>query len=236
MRHLLFVFLLILSVNVAAQSPAVSRLFADARDHAGAGRFRDALERYKTALFLAENEYAGKGFRSRIHYNVGVCYFHLDRLDEATNHFKRSILLDTGYTRAHYALGMAQSRKRAWKAATVSFRSALGSDPRNGEAWFDLAFASLALNDLESAASAFAQSIAFGSRDSALSHNNIGVILAMKGDLARAEARFENAIALSNGRLYEAKRNLEFSRTKRFAPPELTALQYVGREVGLVVG
>jgi len=230
MRFFSFVFLFIFSLNIAAQSPAVSNLFKEGTRAANAGQFEQALKSYKTALFAAENEYVTDAYRAQLRYNIGVCYFRTDRYELAANEFRSAILLKKDYARAHYALGMAESRRRNWKSASVSFQNVLQHDPTNGEAWFDLASTSLALNDLETAETAFARSIAFGSRDSALSHNNIGVILAVKGDLSAAEKAFETAIELSNDRLPEAKRNLVFIRSKR----ELVArdFQYAGRELG----
>lgn len=223
MRFMSFVFLLIFSLNVAAQSPAVSKLFADGTKHANAGRFEEALKSYKTALFAAENEYVGSNYLARLRYNIGVCHFRLERFDLAANEFKHAILLQKDYVRAHYALGMAQTRKRQWKAATVSFNRALDLQPTNGEAWFDLAFASIGTGDLEKAGQAFRKSIEFYSVDSALSYNNIGVILATQGDLVAAEKAFETAIETSRDNLPEARRNLEFCRKQRIAPPGMIA-------------
>ena len=133
---------------------------------------------------------------------------------------------------------MAEMRKRNSIAAVSSFSRVLKLDPKNGEAWFDLAFASLALNDLDTAEKAFARSIEFGSVDANLSHNNIGVILAMRGDLLDAEDQFETAIALSNGRLTEAKRNLEFCRSKRAGKSDLIAadFQFAARTMSIGIG
>ena len=237
MRLLSFGFLLILSLNIAAQSPAVSRMFTDGTKHATEERFEDALKLYKNALFAAENEYAGAGYRARLHYNIGVCYFRTDRFEQAVKQFKLAILLKSDYARAHYALGMAKAQMQNWKDAAASFEDLLKIDPKNGEAWFDLAFANIAMKDFETAEKAFARSITFGSIDSALSHNNIGVILAIKGDLTGAEKQFETAIDLSTGRLYEAKRNLEFCRSKRIGKADLVAgeFQYAGRKTELLV-
>jgi Flp pilus assembly protein TadD len=175
---------------------------------------------------MAENEYLSAGYRARVHYNIGVCYFRLNRFDPAIDNFKAAILLKADYTRAHYALGMAEMRKRNSIAAVSSFKRVLKLDPENGEAWFDLGFASLGTADLETAEKAFAKSIEFASVDANLSHNNIGVILAIKGDLAGAEDEFEAAIALSNGRLTEAKRNLEFCRSKHAGKSEMVATDF----------
>jgi Flp pilus assembly protein TadD len=238
MRFFSFIFVLIFSLNIAGQSPTVSKLFSDGTNHANAERFDEALKSYKTALFLSENEYLGADYRARLHYNIGVCYFRTDRFDLATDHFKSAILLKTDYPRAHYALGMAKLRQRNWKAASQAFLQVLRLDPKNGEAWFDLAFANIALNDAVTAEHAFVRSIEFGSVDAALSHNNIGVILALKGDLERAERQFELAVEMSAGRLFEAKRNLEFCRAKRSGKPDLLAgeFRFAVRSTAVMVG
>lgn len=238
MRYLSFIFVFIFTVNIAAQSPAVSNLFANGAKAAEAGRFGEALKSYKTALFAAENEYLHAGYRARLHYNVGVCYFRLGQFKPAVDQFKSAILLKRDYSRAYYALGMARMRLRQWKDASTSFVRLIELDPKNGEAWFDLAFASIALNDLDTAKNAFVRSIALGSVDSALSHNNIGVILAVKGYLTAAEREFETAIEMSDGRLHEAKDNLEFCRAKRLGKPGLVAkeeFRFAVRDAGMHV-
>ena len=236
MRFVLFVFLLIFSFNVSAQTPAVAQLFAEGTRAANAGRFGDALTSYRTALFMGENERLDNNYLSRVRYNIGVCYFHLDQPRLAAIELKLAVRLNHGeYTRALYALGMADMQMKNWKAAAASFGKVLKSEPRNGEAWFDLAFASVADGDLEAAEKAFANSIAFGSVDSALSHNNIGVILAVRGDLAGAETEFVTAIEKSDGRLHEAKRNLEFCRRLGKTKLVATDLRYAMRSAAVNV-
>jgi Flp pilus assembly protein TadD len=237
MRLLLFVVLLFSGLNISAQSPTVSRLFSEGTKQANAGQFADALKNYKTALFAAENEYVGANYLSRVRYNIGVCHFHLGQFDLAENEFKHAILLKKDYVRAHYALGMAQTKKRAWKSATVSFTKVVEMDPKNGEAWFDLGFAKIADGNLEAAADAFRHSIEFGSVDVALSYNNVGVILALNGDLNAAEAAFENAIRASHETLREANRNLEQCRAKRVGGRSLIAeFEYARRGDALRIG
>ena len=215
MRFISIIFILIITIGAAGQSPAVSKLFSDGTRLANAGRYSDALESYKRARLVADREHLDTGYRARLHYNVGVCYFHLERFDLAVTEFKAAVLLKTDYAQAYYALGMAKMRKRDWKAAQASFESVLKFETRNGEAWFDLALANLALGDVDRAADAFERAIELGSVDAALGHNNIGVIQAMRGEFESAEERFENAISLSGGVLVEAKRNLEFCRSRR---------------------
>ena len=113
MRILSFVFLFIFAVNISAQSANVDDLFAQGMRQVNAGRFDDALTTYKIALATAENKYAGKEYLARLHYNIGLCYFHLDRFDAAANEMKSALLLKTDYVRAHEALAIFSKAKAA---------------------------------------------------------------------------------------------------------------------------
>ena len=113
MRILSFVFLLIFAVNVSAQT---TDPFIQGTKQINAGRFDDALTTYKTALVTAERRYAGKEYLARLHYNIGVCYFHLDRFEAAANAFKNAVLLKTDYVRAHDALEKVDARRSSLRA------------------------------------------------------------------------------------------------------------------------
>ena len=110
MRLLSFVFLFIFAVSISAQSTKVDDLFTQGTKQINAGRFDDALKTYKSALATAEKQYAGKDYLARLHYNIGVCYFHLDRFEAAANEFKSAVLLKTDYSQAFTALRKAKSR------------------------------------------------------------------------------------------------------------------------------
>jgi tetratricopeptide (TPR) repeat protein len=212
MRTLLFVFALIFAGSVMAQSPMVSRSFNDATRSANAGEFEKALTGYRLALIATEGE-PGE-FAVKIHYNLGVCHYRLGQLTAARSEFTTAIRLAKGqHQRALYALGMTESALENWPAARRAFLNVLDIDPADGEAWFDLAFVYLAERDYDNVAKAFRKAIENKSVDSALGHNNIGVIMAMKNDLASAEKEFEAALLRSGGRLVEARKNLEFCRT-----------------------
>ena len=211
MRTLLFVFTLIFAGSVMAQSPMASRSFGEATRFANAGEFEKALKGYRLTLMAADGE-TGE-FAVRIHYNLGVCHYRLGRLKAAASEFTTAIQLAKGrHHRAFYALGMTESALENWPAARTAFLNALEINPADGEAWFDLAFVYLAERDYDDTAKAFRKAIENKSVDSALGHNNIGVIMAMKSDLAGAEKEFEAALIESGGRLIEARKNLEFCR------------------------
>ena len=120
MRILSFVFLFIFAVNISAQSTKVDDLFSEGTRLANAGRFDAALKSYKSALTVAETKYAGKEYRARLHYNIGVCYFQLDQFKLAENEFKSAVLLKTDYSQAHFALDKLRTRERGLDAARRS--------------------------------------------------------------------------------------------------------------------
>ena len=119
MRILSFVFLFIFAVNISAQSTKVDDLFTQGSGQINSGRFDEALTTYKTALAAAEKKYAGKEYLARLHYNIGVCYFHLDRFEAAANEFKSAVLLKTDYSQAYSALDKARARARDYSTAVL---------------------------------------------------------------------------------------------------------------------
>ena len=222
MRTLSFIFILVFAVGVSAQSPMLVRSFNDGTKSAKAGEFEKALKSYRTALMIAGNEQIGSDYLAKIHFNLGVCLYQLGRSAPAITELKAAIQLRNGeYQKAFYALGMAESQQENWSKARPAFLKAIKLNKADGEAWFDMAFVYLAEKDFEKAGQAFRNSIQYKSVDSALSHNNVGVILAMKSEFSLAEKQFETALLLSAGRLVEARNNLEYCKARN--RPELLA-------------
>ena len=116
-----FVFLFVFGLSISAQSP--TDLFADGAKQVNAGQFDEALRSYTMALAAAETRYADKNYRARLQYNIGVCYFHLDRFDLAVNHFKQAVLLKTDYALAYHALGVTKIRAQKLKGAASQLRA-----------------------------------------------------------------------------------------------------------------
>ena len=120
MKVLSFVFLFIFAWNASGQTPTVDELFAEGTSYANAGNFDAALTSYKSALAAAEKTYAGKESRARLHYNIGLCYFQLDRFEPAANEFKRAMLLKPDFAQAYFALDQAKSRAQAGENLNVA--------------------------------------------------------------------------------------------------------------------
>src|SRR6185369_12861346 len=153
-----------------------------------------------------------------------VCEYHLNHPERAAEEFKVAIKLKGGnYSTAFYALGMAESAQENWQGARRAFLESLRLNRSNGEVWFDLAFVDLAAGDFGGAEADFRNSIIYKSIDSAWSHNNVGVLLALRGDLSEAQKEFETALAASDGKLIEARNNLEYCRSRSLA--QLTTIR-----------
>jgi tetratricopeptide (TPR) repeat protein len=223
MRTFLIAITFLFSASViSAQSPLARRAFDEATRLANAGDFHKAVKGYRTASAASSD--SANEFVVKVHYNLGVCYYRTGQLEAAVKELSSAVRLSDGsHQRAYYALGMTRSALEDWRAARDAFANALELNPRDGEAWFDLAFVYLALRDYDQAAAAFRKSIENKSVDSALGHNNLGVIMAMRHDYAAAETAFGAALRLTDGRLIEARANLEFCRTLRNVPRDLVA-------------
>lgn len=223
MREVLVAFILLISVStISAQSLLAKRAFEDATRSASAGNFWQALKGYRTAWAALEKD--DGEFAVKLRYNIGVCSYRIGQLETAKRELTAAARMSNGtHARAYYALGMTETALENWAAARIAFLKVLELDPHDGEAWFDLAIVYLALRDYDQAAAAFRMSIENESVDSALGHNNLGVIMAVKGELGSAEAAFEAAIRLTNGRLIEARKNLQFCLSLKTFGRELVA-------------
>jgi Tfp pilus assembly protein PilF len=215
MRILSFIFVLLFGINVSAQQSAM-RWFNEGTKLANVGEFAGALSSYRAALNDAERERSDNDFLARVHYNLGVCQYQLNHPESAIEEFHLAIKLKGGrYSRAFYALGMAESARKNWPGARMAFLETLRLDGTNGEAWFDLAFAYFQEGNLANAEAAFRNSIIHKSIDSAWSHNNVGVFLALRDEFSSAEKQFETALKSSGGRLLQARNNLEYCRARK---------------------
>ena len=208
-------FLLVVTVTTAsAQNISAKNSYdngvALARGHA----YEDALAKFDAALASAQRKAISNDDFAKIHFNKGVCLYQLHRHTEAATAFGQALTYKPRYEKVYYALGMSQAERGNWRDAEAALRNALKVNPKNGETWFDLAFVYLAQKDFAAARTAFERSTKYKSVDSAIGHNNVGVILAMNGDFAKAEAEFKQAILESGGKLDEARNNLDFCQQR----------------------
>lgn len=148
--------------------------------------------------------------QAQIHYNAGVCFYQLKQPDKAVAELERAVLLKPDYEKAFYALGMAYTDLETWNLAEMAFQKAIKlAGNRSGEAWFDLAFVYVYQKDYDRALESFQKAVKHKSVAAAASHNNIGVIYAIKGSLQIAFKEIELAKKLG---YEEAEDNLKYLR------------------------
>ncbi|MBX7173392.1 MAG: tetratricopeptide repeat protein [Pyrinomonadaceae bacterium] len=192
MKRLFFVglFVLILQFGIFAQSGE----FDLGIKSANSGDFQTALQHFQNSL--DKNISVKKS--AQIHYNLGVCFYQLKQTNAAITEFEKAVQIYPNYAKAFYALGMAKTDLRDFNQAENAFRQSLKLS-NNGEVWFDLALVLFELKKYDDSAQSFQNAIKFGSVAVAASHNNLGVVYAMQGDL------------------YSAKKELEISEKLNFA-------------------
>lgn len=181
MRTLLFILVLVFSVSAQDHFAEGTRLAIE-------GRYEKALVNYRAARTQAADADAS----ARIHYNIGVCLYQLERVAEAVPELEEAIRLKGDrYQQAWYALGMAQADLKNTAAARKAFTRAVTLDRKDAEAWFDLGLALIAEKEFPAAREAFQKAVEFKSVNTADAHNNIGVIHAVSGDITAAIKEFE---------------------------------------------
>ncbi len=101
-----------------------------------------------------------------------------------------ALYAQTGSTeRAHLERGIALLDHGNPSGATVEFRLALQTAPKDPIAHYDLALALARMNDWDAAIAEYRESLRFDpNRDE--THNNLAIALAKKGDLDAAIASF----------------------------------------------
>lgn len=183
--------ILVLSISAAAQG------FDDAVRQAQTGNYDEALLIFRA---LAANKPS-----ALTSFNIGACLYRLGRYDEAAVELKAAVAQDKSYQKAWYALGKAYMELEDLGAAGQAFRRAVELNKRDAEAWFDLGMVLLAGKDNSGAYAAFQRSIELRTVSIADAHNNLGVIMALRGDIGGAIKKFK----LVSGDSAEAKTNLD---------------------------
>ncbi|HEX8251366.1 MAG TPA: tetratricopeptide repeat protein [Pyrinomonadaceae bacterium] len=213
MRKLSFLFIIVFALVLTTAAQTVKQSFEEGTRAASNAEYEKALGNYRKALLYAESEKTGDEFLARIHFNVGVCLFHLKQNAEAVGEFNQAIALSKrSYQKAFYVLGMAQAKLKNWRKAESAFRAAVNLKKDDGEAWFDLGLVLLEKKDFRAAEKAFQNSIRYKTVAAADAHNNLGVIYALEGDFVSAEKEFETALLESKGASNVARSNLEFCK------------------------
>ncbi len=183
-----------------------------------------AIEEYRRVLPQAGEIY------SQALYNIGVCYYELWRTEDAIVMYKKAAAARAGrYPIALYALGVALEDLKRQEEAKEAYRQSVAASAgrETGAAHFRLGLLLASESDYERAATHFSRAI---SRETTPgSHNNLGVMLALKGRLHEAEREFEAALRQASGAFADATHNLKLCRSllKTSAKDSLASMKVV---------
>jgi choline-sulfatase len=129
------------------------------------------------------------------HFELGFCYFHLGKGDDAIREFKTALSLESWYTRADEALAELYIQKKDYAQARVHLNHLLSIDPASYAGHFNLGiFAAMESNWSE--AEAQMQAALRADAGSLEAHSTLGNIYLQRGDLDRARQQFTEAIRL----------------------------------------
>lgn len=173
------------------------------------GQYERAIFEYRAAL-----QWPG-AHEARAHFNIGVCHHRRGRLREAVAQYRAALKLrHDQYPSASYALGIALRDTQEERAAREAFAQTVqASGGKHAAALFELGLIAQRAGD-EQAATAYYQKALAQDRLPA-GHNNLGVILARRGQLEEAMQEFETALARAHGQFAEARHNLRLCRQLR---------------------
>jgi Flp pilus assembly protein TadD len=176
--------------------------FQKGLDFAKKNDFQNALVKFQNSF--SKNLSVKK--LAQIHYNIGVCYYRLNQMNQAVTEFDKVIKLNPNNEKVYYALAMTQVDLKDFDQAETNFLKAIKLDETNGEIWFDLALVFYQMQKFDESIVAFQNSIKYKSVAKSTSYNNLGVIYALQGDFESAKKQLETAVKKN---VPEAQTNLE---------------------------
>lgn len=173
------------------------------------GQYERAIFEYRAAL-----QWPG-AHEARAHFNIGVCQHRRGRLREAIAQYRTALKLRRDqYAAAAYALGIALRDAQEEHAARAAFAQAVqAAGGKHAAALFELGLAAQQAGEEQTAADYYQKSLA--QERLPAGHNNLGVILARRGQLDEAMEEFATALAGARGQFVEARANLARCRQLR---------------------
>ncbi|HWQ54826.1 MAG TPA: tetratricopeptide repeat protein [Bryobacteraceae bacterium] len=162
------------------------RVFDDAWELAGKGRYGEAIAEWNKALELSPGD-------AKAHNNLGTALARMARLDEAMTHWRKALGADPGLTEAHNNLGIALVGKGMLEEGIAHFRKALDGNPASAEIHDNLGMALLRRGRPDEAMQEFRKGLEVDPRYPG-AHRNLGIALAGRGKFDEAIAHFRQAL------------------------------------------
>jgi tetratricopeptide (TPR) repeat protein len=149
-----------------------------------------AIEHYKVALSL-KPDYAD------VHFNLAKALAEQGRIREAIPHYNEVLKLKPGDAGVYNSLGLALAEHGDLAQAVTVYRSGLDFNPKNAHLHSNLGVALLQQGQLDKAFTEF--QVALDLLPVSDTHNNIGMLLALKGQHVEAIEHYNDAIRLDPG-------------------------------------
>ncbi|MFN0124739.1 MAG: tetratricopeptide repeat protein [Blastocatellia bacterium] len=221
MRHLsrivlpsLFLFVLLAGTVMENRAATQETPFAQGMNFFALGQYQMALRHFRFALADAQGAQT-----ALVHYNIGVCHFRLGDARQAVREYETALALrNQRYAMAALALGHARL-ELGDPAARGAFAGAVetaGREDHNlkAEALFEIAMLLTSAGEHDQAITHLRRAIAERDARFPAAHNNLGILLALRGDGQAAEQAFSLALKFSNGRMTQAAHNLRLCRAQ----------------------
>jgi Flp pilus assembly protein TadD len=149
--------------------------FREAREHHRAGRYDEAIGRYREVLSRQPDH-------AEAMHLLGLATLHAGKTDEAIEIMQRAMELDSSRAEYHYNLASALAAASRRTDAATEFGEAMRINPRSAEAAFNLGRQLRLAGYLEDAADALRLAI-FLHPDAPIVHSELGLTLMQSGEL-----------------------------------------------------
>ncbi|MBI1195911.1 MAG: tetratricopeptide repeat protein [Gammaproteobacteria bacterium] len=140
-----------LLISMTALSGCSSLTLEQARQPESAALSAETLQRYKRALAMmakADYQHALPDLNAVIdiwpdragpRFNLGIAYYHLDRIDDAMASLQSAVKLDPDLAAAHNLIGILERQAGAFDASRKAYERAIKADSKYANAELNLA-------------------------------------------------------------------------------------------------
>lgn len=170
-------------------STSVMARLGIAESYSRKAQYDRAIEAYEELIETNE-----EFLRARVYFNLGVAQHQDGRYLDAIDSYIRAIETDSTFAEAHYGLGNAYYKMRAFDMAVTDFKRAVGLAPNHIAAVVNLGNTYLEMGRLDDAISTYKTALD-SSSSNLIALNNLGLAYVENGDLDEASATFESVIS-----------------------------------------
>ncbi|MBF0100571.1 MAG: tetratricopeptide repeat protein [Desulfobacterales bacterium] len=165
----------------------------------------EGISYYQKVLSVYKNNLTTQ-FLAVIHNNLGLALERKGQLKDATEHYRKAIVIDPDLKESYYYLGAALSKLGELDKAITYYHKAIEQFPDYTDAYYDLGNLMLMRGDIENARIQYEKVLSLNP-NMAQAHVNLGTIWQQQGDIAKSIEHYEHALKM-NPNLSEARYNL----------------------------